>query len=132
MDQVDNYPKMWIQIKGVVDYFPLYYFFIVQNWELLINTKWKRKQRTRRWVYKYKERAKFLKVRGLYTCRSNIEYTIQGLGQINPHNKTRCKDGIWMASFQFKWHTHTHQPISHEKCESHSVCYLAGQSRWWV
>lgn len=78
-----------------------------------------------------REKAKFLKVRGLYTCWSNIEYTIQGLGHINHHNKIGAKPGSGRHCFsvnltltKFTKGIPT-QPL-HMKNKQHLICYLAG------
>jgi len=52
------------------------------------------------YTYKYiKEKAKFLKVRGLYTCWGNIEYRILGLGDIKGDKKIGAKPGSGRLCF---------------------------------
>ncbi|CAJ1958279.1 unnamed protein product, partial [Sphenostylis stenocarpa] len=61
----------------------------------------------------YKREAKFLEVRGLYTCLSNIEYTNQGLGHINPDNKIGAKPGSGRLCFRASQTHKIHQRDSH-------------------
>jgi len=86
------------------------------------------KQRVCLYIYQ-REKAKFLKVRGLYTCWSNIEYTILGLDHINPDNKIGAKPGSGRLCFRAS-HTHKiHQRDSHATSfllhmkKSHTLLY---------